>query len=173
MKGRHPPAGYEEGNDLSMKRVSRFIIGMIMCVAMIAAFTPLAPSLLPDGIAGALAPETAFAEDGDYTLTYKDGKLVADNIYCGPGNTWEIGLKRFGKEKQEFTLEIDSLEASQKGQIYLENWPYIPNNDGAEFEAGFVSDAIKIDNQFSPKNAVCSLDGITSEHSLLVEFDLV
>ena len=33
--------------------------------------------------------------------------------------------KRFGKEEQEFTLEIDSLEASQKGQIYLENWPYI------------------------------------------------
>lgn len=110
---------------------------------------------------------------GNCARLYKDGKLVADNIYCGPGNTWEIGLKRFGKEEQEFTLEIDSLEASQKGQIYLENWPYIPNNDGAEFEAGFVSDAIKIDNQFSPKNAVCSLDGITSEHSLLVEFDLV
>ena len=58
---------------------------------------------------------------GNCARLYKNGELIADNLYIGPSYDWEIGLRKFGNEKQNFVLEIDSLK--KNAPLYLEQWP--------------------------------------------------
>lgn len=60
---------------------------------------------------------------GNCARLYKNQKLVDDQIFAGTDYKWTVGLKRFSLEEQEFSLEIDALEKSQKANTYLEKWP--------------------------------------------------
>ncbi|MCR4743124.1 MAG: beta-galactosidase [Treponema sp.] len=84
---------------------------------------------------------------GNCARLYQKGKLLADHIFMGQNYPWEIGLKRFGLNGLEFTLEIDCLK---KGQgIYLEEWP-----------------------DFGSSNKLCKLNSISSEYSFLRKINL-
>ena len=84
-----------------------------------------------------------FSYTGNGASLYKDGKLVADNIYLGPGHCWEVGLRRFGNTPQDFTLVIDPLRKNQ--ECYLEKWP-----------------------DFDGKDQLCSLESISLEQLVRV-----
>lgn len=87
------------------------------------------------------------AYTGNCARLYKEGKLLADHIFMGQEHSWEIGLKRFGLDSQEFTLEIDSLKKDQG--IYLEKWP-----------------------DFGTSNELCRLDSIEADISILSKINL-
>lgn len=71
---------------------------------------------------------------GDMAKLYIDEECVDDWFYTG--DTWEIGMKRFGFPKK-VTIEIQALE--EKAEIFLEKWPIIKD--------GIACDIYTIDAQ--------------------------
>lgn len=69
---------------------------------------------------------------GNCARLYKNQKLVDDQIFCGTDYKWLLGLKRFSLKDQEFTLEIDALEKSQKANTYLEKWPSFDSKENLQ-----------------------------------------
>lgn len=63
---------------------------------------------------------------GNCARLYEDGKLIDDAIYVGDDYPWSIGLKRYGKNAHQFTLEIDALEKDAK--VFIEKWPEFGSN---------------------------------------------
>ncbi len=84
---------------------------------------------------------------GNCARLYLDGKLVADNLYSSPNEKWSVGLRRFGKEKLEFLLEVDCLRKSQ--EIYLEQWP-----------------------EFNGKESLCHIEDIGTSCMYKVDFEI-
>jgi len=64
---------------------------------------------------------------GDTAKLYIDGEWVGDWFYTG--QTWEIGLKRFGFSKK-VQIEIDGLKSDDKR--FLETWPEFNNGIACE-----------------------------------------
>ncbi|HBP09069.1 MAG TPA: beta-galactosidase [Treponema sp.] len=58
---------------------------------------------------------------GNCARLYENGKLIDDGIFVGENYPWSIGLKRYGKNAHEFTLEIDSLK--KDAPVFIEEWP--------------------------------------------------
>lgn len=76
----------------------------------------------------------------------EDGKkhLIADNFYLGKNYPWEIGLKRFESRNVDFsTLELEINPLVKSNEIFLEEWPELP--DGGEAKIN------KIDYNFELK----------------------
>ncbi len=59
---------------------------------------------------------------GDTAKLYIDGEWVDDWYYTG--QTWEIGLKRYGFP-EKLQIEIEALE--ENAERYLEKWPVFRN----------------------------------------------
>lgn len=59
---------------------------------------------------------------GDIAKLYVEGEWVDDWFYTG--QTWEIGLKRFGFPKK---IEIEIQALKENDQIFLEKWPKFNN----------------------------------------------
>lgn len=58
---------------------------------------------------------------GNCARLYENGKLIDDGIFVGENYPWSIGLKRYGKNAHDFTLEIDALK--KDAPIFIEEWP--------------------------------------------------
>lgn len=58
---------------------------------------------------------------GNCARLYENGKLIDDGIFIGENYPWSIGLKRYGKNAHDFTLEIDALK--KDAPIFIEEWP--------------------------------------------------
>ncbi len=71
---------------------------------------------------------------GDTAKLYVDGEWVDDWFYTG--ETWEIGLKRYGFP-QKLQLEIEELREGAKR--YLEKWPVFTNGKACEIH-GIAAD---------------------------------
>ena len=77
---------------------------------------------------------------GNSARLYEKGKLIADNIFTGEDYPWKIGLRRFGKEMHDFTLEIEPLE--KDADIYLENRPSFKTPLGEENSLCLLKDVV-------------------------------
>ncbi len=64
---------------------------------------------------------------GNCARLYEKGKLIDDGIFVGENYPWSIGLKRYGKNAHEFTLEIDALK--KDAPIFIEEWPDFAGQD--------------------------------------------
>ena len=49
------------------------------------------------------------------------GRCIYEGIFVGENYPWSIGLKRYGKNAHDFTLEIDALK--KDAPIFIEEWP--------------------------------------------------
>lgn len=77
---------------------------------------------------------------GDGARLYIDGNKCADSFYTG--ETWEIGLKRFGFP-QKLVLEVDPL--CKDAPVYLQSYPEMVNGvacrlDSLSLEAEYSAD---------------------------------
>ena len=69
----------------------------------------------------------SIAYTGDGIRLYEKGKLLDDALYVGKDTCWKIGLKRFGKGRHKFTLEVDPLY--KNSPVFIENWPKFTEDD--------------------------------------------
>ncbi|MBQ3837173.1 MAG: hypothetical protein II814_08600, partial [Treponema sp.] len=70
---------------------------------------------------------------GSYARLYKDGRLVADNLFCGNDVPWQLAARRF--EPGQYELEIQELKEGEK--IYLQDRP--------DFTDGAACDFVKVE----------------------------
>ena len=64
---------------------------------------------------------------GNCARLYENGKLIDDGIFVGENYPWSIGLKRYGKNAHDFTLEIDALK--KDAPVFIEEWPDFAGQD--------------------------------------------
>ncbi len=69
--------------------------------------------------------------NGSYARLYRNGSLVADNLFCGKNCPWQIGLRHFGQEPQNLLLEIQELR--EETPVYLEDSPIFTNGSSCTF----------------------------------------
>ena len=82
---------------------------------------------------------------GSYARLYKDGRLVADNLFCGNSVPWQIAARRF--EPGQYELEIQELKEGEK--IYLQDRPSFTNGAACDFVRVEVAPLYKL---------ICQLD---------------
>ncbi|MBQ7619243.1 MAG: beta-galactosidase, partial [Treponema sp.] len=66
---------------------------------------------------------------GSYARLYKDGRLVADNLFCGNDVPWQLAARRF--EPGQYELEIQELKEDEK--IYLQDRPDFTDGAACDF----------------------------------------
>lgn len=67
--------------------------------------------------------------NGSYARLYKEGRLVADNLFCGKDVPWQMALRRF--EPGTYELEIQELREDEK--VYLQDKPEYKNGAACDF----------------------------------------
>ncbi len=82
---------------------------------------------------------------GSYARLYKDGRLVADNLFCGNDVPWQLAARRF--EPGQYELEIQELKEDEK--IYLQDRPSFTNGAACDFVKVEVAPLYKL---------ICQLD---------------
>ena len=82
---------------------------------------------------------------GSYARLYKDGRLVADNLFCGNNVPWQLAARRF--EPGQYELEIQELKEDEK--IYLQDRPSFTNGAACDFVKVEVAPLYKL---------ICQLD---------------
>ena len=69
--------------------------------------------------------------NGSYARLYKDGALVADNLFCKKEIPWQIGLRFFDTKASTYELEIQELKEGTP--VYLEDLPEFKNGSACDF----------------------------------------
>ena len=59
--------------------------------------------------------------DGNLAALYSGEELIADSFYTG--ETWEIGISRFLKDKKEFEGELCVMPLKEHDPVFLEKNP--------------------------------------------------
>ena len=77
--------------------------------------------------------------NGSYARLYKDGRLVADNLFCGKAIPWQLAARHFAGG--EYELEIQELKESEK--IYLEDRPDFTDGSACAFVRAEVTPLYK------------------------------
>lgn len=80
---------------------------------------------------------------GSYARLYKDGRLVADNLFCGNDVPWQLAARRF--EPGQYELEIQELKEGEK--IYLQDWPSFTNGAACDFVRAETTPLYKLECQ--------------------------